>query len=620
MCGILGVVKGSSTFKTWDVDLRVWAESIEHRGPDEFGKFENEHIALGSQRLSIIDISHGQQPYFSESKNIVAVFNGQIYNYKELRKLLISKGHTFVSQVDGEVITHLYEEYGPQFVSKIEGMFAIALWDSIKNTLFLFRDRVGKKPLVYTLDDNGNFVFSSEIKSLIKLYNYSADDVSLHSLGLFLTLGNVPSPTSIFNNVSKLAPGSYLKFEGGKIVITKYWEPLVLQNNNSLDENIEVFNDLFKQSVEKRLISERPMGAFLSGGIDSSLVVAYMSMLLAEPVRTFSIGFQDTKFDETIHANEVSKRFNTVHDTLRLHDSDVSSIFDASFLAYDEPFADSSTLATYAVSRLAATKIVVALSGDGGDEAFGGYDRYRYLNHYNKIKVPLFLSGTTRKILPGFNRILPQKLNKILDKFPSKQSENLFYLSMMSTAALTDISVLFKDKNPNYSEKILEFFMTKFIPQNSSDMYMKGNIYDINTYLPDDLLYKVDIASMANSLEVRSPFLDHKIIEFGLSLKKNQRIGREGKLLLRVVADRYLPYSVIHRPKMGFGIPRERWLRGVLKTRVEDAIFSSDSLIYSWLDQKQTKIIYQNFLNGQKIDGMIWTLLATETWARNWIK
>jgi asparagine synthase (glutamine-hydrolysing) len=499
-------------------------------------------------------------------------------------------------------------------------MFAIALWDASKNTLYLFRDRLGKKPLLYTLDDNGHFVFSSELKSLIHLYGFSTSDVSLDSLGFFLSLGYVPNPHSIFKTVSKLAPGSYLKFQAGEISITKYWEPLVLQNQNSLKENLEIFDELFEDSVAKRLISERPMGAFLSGGIDSSLVVAYMSKLLAEPVRTFSIGFPDDNFDETIHANEVSRKFNTIHKTLRIQDSDVPSLFDASFLAYDEPFADSSSLATYAVSHLAAANIVVALSGDGGDEAFGGYDRYRYLNLYNRIKLPLSLASAVRMNTPRVSNILPKKLNTILDKLPAKHDESLFYLSMMSTAHLENISMLFLDKESYSSEKLLYFLMSKFQSQNSNDRYMKGNIYDLGTYLPDDLLYKVDIASMANSLEVRSPFLDHKIIEFGLSLKQNQRIGNEGKILLRAIAQNHLPVSVIKRPKMGFGIPRERWLKGVLKDKVDDAILSGDSRMYSWLNQNETKVIYQNFLNGQKLDGVIWNLLAMETWARNWIK
>jgi asparagine synthase (glutamine-hydrolysing) len=620
MCGILGVVKNSDAPKDWEFDLRAWAKTIEHRGPDEFGKFENKHISLGSQRLSIIDISHGQQPYFNESKDIIVVFNGQIYNYRSLRNFLNLKGHTFRSEVDGEIIPHLYEEFGPQFVSKIDGMFAIALWDARKNSLYLFRDRVGKKPLLYTIDDNGHFIFSSELKSLISLCSFSTSDVSLDSLGFFLTLGYVPNPYSIFNDVSKLAPGSFLKFQDGIISITKYWEPLVLQNPNSLKENLRIFNELFEDSVAKRLVSERPMGAFLSGGIDSSLVVAYMTKLLAEPVRTFSIGFPDDKFDETIHADEVSRKFNSIHKTIRIQDSDVSSLFDSSFLAYDEPFADSSTLATYAVSQLAAKNIVVALSGDGGDEAFGGYDRYRYLSMYNKIKIPLALLSIARKNIPGIDGTLPKKLNTILDKLPTKQNESLFYLSMMSTVHINNVSIVFQNKNLNFPEKLYDFLVSKFLSQNSQDRYMKGNIYDLNTYLPDDLMYKVDIASMANSLEVRSPFLDHEIIEFGLSLKKNQRIGTKGKILLRAIAQIHLPYSVVNRPKMGFGIPRERWLKGILKNKVDDAIFSRDSLMYSWLDQKEIKIIYQNFMNGKKLDGVIWNLLAMETWARNWIK
>lgn len=620
MCGILGVAKNNDALKSWGIDLKAWAETIEHRGPDEFGKFENEYISLGSQRLSIIDVRNGQQPYFSDSKNIVAVFNGQIYNYKSLRNSLISMGHTFNSEVDGEIIPHLYEEFGPQFVSQIEGMFAIALWDASNKALYLFRDRLGKKPLLYTLDSNGHFVFSSELKSLIHLYRFSTSEVSVDSLGFFLTLGYVPNPHSIFNTVSKLTPGSFLKFHAGKISITKYWEPFVLQNQNSLKENLEIFDELFEDSVAKRLISERPMGAFLSGGIDSSLVVAYMTKLLAEPVRTFSIGFPDDNFDETFHANEVSQKYNTIHKTFQIQDSDVSSLFDASFLAYDEPFADSSSLATYAVSHLAAANIVVALSGDGGDEAFGGYDRYRYLNLYNRIKLPLSLASAVRMNIPRVSNILPKKLNTILDKLPAKHDESLFYLSMMSTAHLENISMLFLDKESYSSEKLLYFLMSKFQSQNSNDRYMKGNLYDLGTYLPDDLLYKVDMASMANSLEVRSPFLDHKIIEFGLSLKQNQRIGNEGKILLRAIAQNYLPVSVIKRPKMGFGIPRERWLKGILKDKVDDAILSRDSRMYSWLNQNETKVIYQNFLNGQKLDGVIWNLLAMETWARNWIK
>jgi asparagine synthase (glutamine-hydrolysing) len=402
MCGILGYI--STEGSQHKIDLEQWANTLFHRGPDEFGGFSDEGVGLGMRRLSIIDVANGHQPIFNEKRTVIAIFNGQIYNYEDLARELTVKGHVLNSESDGEVIVHLFEEYGEAFVNRLEGMFSIALYDTVAKKLYLFRDRIGKKPLVYFHDKNGNLFFASELKSLLKVFPKSKDDISPKSLGLFLELGYVPSPFTIFEQFRKLPPASFLTWEAGSVTLTRYWEPTIVRNKKSLAENKENLKFLLRQAVDKRLMSERPLGAFLSGGIDSSLVVAFMSELSQNPVKTFSVGFDHAKFDESSYALEVAQRYGTEHTQITLNDGEILEGFLESFEYYDEPFADSSSLATFLLSKKTAECVTVVLSGDGGDESFGGYERYvilkkysRYLPFINLLKVAAKL-----KILPFF--------------------------------------------------------------------------------------------------------------------------------------------------------------------------------------------------------------------------
>jgi asparagine synthase (glutamine-hydrolysing) len=618
MCGILGYVKTQPDFA--NIDIPSWAETLHHRGPDEYGVFSSEAFGLGMRRLSIIDVEHGHQPIFNETREIVAVFNGQIYNYKELAAMLRLKGHILNSDSDGEVIVHLYEEFGELFVEKIDGMFAIALVDLVSNSLHLYRDRFGKKPLVYEVDKDGGILFASELKSLLEINKRGIDDISSESLGLYFAFGYIPSPNTIFSGISKLPPASYLRWQSGKLEITKYWSPQIRKNLDSLAENKETGKKLITEAIRKRLMSERPLGAFLSGGIDSSLVVAILSEMSASQLETFSVGFEHREYDESEYALTVSKMYNTKHTEIILRDEEIIEGFIDAFNYFDEPFADSSWLATFLLSRVTSNAVTVAMSGDGGDEAFGGYIRYSLLNKYAKYgKVIWFVQALNHfHLVPMF--LLRGRAKRLLDSTPASHSKAGMYEAMMTLTGVSTRKRIFKNRYESAAIFPHSWFKQKFESSVNSQAVMKANLYDINTYLPDDLMYKVDIASMASSLEVRAPFLDPTVVEFGLSLPSDQRVTDVGKVLLREIAYDYLPRDLIDRPKMGFGIPRSEWLSGPLANTLEETLFNSESLIYNWLDQTEVEKLYGEFKSGSHVDGTLWSIICLELWGRRWLK
>jgi asparagine synthase (glutamine-hydrolysing) len=617
MCGILGY--GNTQSSATHIHLPSWAETLHHRGPDEFGVFSSDTFGIGMRRLSIIDVKNGHQPIFNESREIIAVFNGQIYNYKELATMLRLKGHILNSDSDGEVIVHLYEEFGELFVEKIDGMFAIALVDLANNSLFLYRDRFGKKPLVYELGENGEIFFASEIKSLLAINARGLEDVSSDSLGLYFALGYIPAPRTIFTDISKLPPASYLKWSLGKHKVIRYWSPEVKKNVDSLAKNKDAAKELLVEAIRKRLMSERPLGAFLSGGIDSSLVVALLSQMSPNQLETFSVGFEHIEYDESQYALEVSKMYNTKHTEIILRDKEILDGFMDAFNFFDEPFADSSWLATFLLSRVTSKSVTVAMSGDGGDEAFGGYLRYSILRKYAKLGKIIYVVQALDHfhLIPKF--LLPKRARRLLESTPASHSIAGMYEAMMTLTGMSMRKRIFKKSLEQAAAFPHSWFKTQFGSTNGHQAVMHANMYDIKTYLPDDLMYKVDIASMASSLEVRAPFLDPAVVEFGLSLPLDQRVTDVGKVLLREIAYEYLPRDLIDRPKMGFGIPRSEWLSGPLADILGDVLLSSDSLIYNWLDKSEVEKIYDEFKSGAKVDGTIWSILCLELWGRRWL-
>jgi asparagine synthase (glutamine-hydrolysing) len=616
MCGILGFA--SSDSKSSEIDFEVLANTLHHRGPDEYGEYRDSDVSLGIRRLSIIDVTHGHQPIFSEDKSVISVFNGQIYNFRELRYILETKGHKFNSDSDGEIIPHLYEEFGTNFINKIEGMFAIAIWDKGSKELHLFRDRFGKKPLIYKTFSNGNIYFASELKTLYQIGKPRISDVNINSIATYLAFGFTSNPKTIINGVNKIAPGEHLKWKNGKTTLRKYWTLGITKNTNSLSENVEQAEILIQNAVRKRLISERPLGAFLSGGIDSSLVVAMMSPYV-ENLKTFSVGFSEVDYDESCYAKMVVDRYKTEHTRITFSNAEILNCLTESMKFYDEPFGDSSSIPTFLLSKIASQSVTVALSGDGGDEAFGGYQRYVLYKKFARYSYLLYLARALRdkKMLP--NQLFPTKVTRGMDSVPDEYSKTGMYEAMMTIIGATTRESLFRPEFKNSSNfPHLEFFekinCSRKIPDSLS-----VNIHDINSYLPDDLMYKVDIASMAHSLEVRSPFLDPDVVEFGLSLPENQRVGKFGKILLRKLALEYLPSDLIHRPKMGFGIPRKEWLGGVLSPIVNDVIFDRTSLIYNWLDFESVNKVLSCHKARNNLDGAVWSILILELWAREWL-
>lgn len=617
MCGILGFA--SLDGHDLKSNLNLLANTLLHRGPDEYGSYSDFNVSLGMRRLSIIDVAHGHQPIFSEDKSIISVFNGQIYNFRELRNFLESKGHKFNSNSDGEIIPHLYEEFGVSFINKIEGMFAIAIWDKTKKELHLFRDRFGKKPLLYKILPNGNMYFASEIKALYQIDQPTISDVDINSIGSYLAFGYTSNPKTIISGIYKLPPGAHLKWAQGKITTFKYWIPTIRKNSYSFDENIDHATELIKSAVLKRLVSERPLGAFLSGGVDSSLVVAMMSPHVHD-LKTFSVGFSESDYDESAYANEVASRYKTQHTRITFIESEILNCLDQSMKFYDEPFADSSSLPTFLLSKIASESVTVALSGDGGDEAFGGYQRYVLYKKFARYSSLLFAARTLRDRRLILDKFFSNRILRGIDSIPEQHSKAGMYEAMMTIIGPATRASLLK---PEFKKSSLtphfEFIAGMGNSENLADSLV-ANIHDLSSYLPDDLMYKVDIASMAHSLEVRSPFLDTDVVEFGLSLPENQRVGRFGKVLLRKLASEYLPINLIDRPKMGFGIPRKEWLSSVLAPTVNDVFLDKNSKIYNWLDFTTTNNLLLEHKTTNKLDGTIWSVLVLELWAREWLK
>lgn len=566
MCGICGFIYFDE--RPVDTELAVrMSDMQEHRGPDQSGVHTGPGFALAHRRLSIIDLASGKQPLSNEDGTVWITYNGEIYNYEDLNQRLGDR-HQFRTRSDTETIVHLYEQYPDEFVSMLRGMFAFGLWDQSKRSLILARDRVGKKPLYYYLDDE-KLVFASEIKSILCHPDLSLE-IDGQAISDYVSLGYIPAPKSIYGRIRKVRPGYYLKVSGQSVQEICYWD-LIFREEHDLTEAqwIEQFLEQFEEAIRIRFMSEVPLGAFLSGGVDSSAVVAMMSRIMDQPVRTATIGFKEDKFDESGYAREIAEYLKTDHYE-RTVTPDKIEVIEKLAWHYDEPYSDSSALPTYYVSKVARERVTVALSGDGGDENFAGYRRYLFDVRENKVRG--ILPYNLRKKIFGPLSVLYPKMDWAPRIFRARSTFQSLsydpvegYFETMSTFRRDDKPrILSKDLLAGLKDYTTQdIFRLYYNSAGTTDPLSRIQYLDIKTYLTDDILAKVDRASMAVSLEVRCPLLDHKVMELLARIPSSLKLrGSTGKYLFKKAMEPYIPGSTIYRTKMGFGIPLAEWFRG----------------------------------------------------------
>jgi len=579
MCGICGIVSLSNQVIEQSF-IKKMCHQILHRGPDAEGYYVKENIALGMRRLRIIDLNTGDQPIFNEDKSMCIVFNGEIYNFKKLKQDLIQKGHKFYTLSDTEVILHLYEEYGEECLNNLRGMFAFAIWDKKEKKLFLARDRLGIKPLYYAILPK-YFLFASELKSIL-IFPDIKKELDFTALSDFFTFLYVPAPRTIFKNIYKLLPGHYLTVkENGKMEIRKYWD-LKFEEKPLGNENdyIEKFLELFEEAVRLRLISDVPLGALLSGGTDSSLVVAMMSKLSNKPVETFSIGYEgrDKYFDERQYSRIVAKEFNTHHHEFILKPNNIDGLVEKIITHFDEPFADASAIPNYILSKQTRKYVIVALSGLGGDELCAGYERYLGCLLAEKYRrLPSFL---TKKIIPALVNHLPDSsqgnhFNERLKRFVKSANYPFLqrYFQIVATFNEEEKKQLFTPEVQKIIQRPSDEIFYDYCPNTNHPHLNNMSLIDFKTYLVDDLLTLTDRMSMAHALETRVPFLDHKLVEFFVTIPAYLKLkGLNKKYLLKKTAERLLPKEVIYRKKMGFSVPLVIWFRNELKDYINETL------------------------------------------------
>ena len=627
MCGITGIFDTRGKGQIDRAVLNRMNESQFHRGPDEGGLHIEPGLGLGHRRLSIIDLSTGQQPLYNEDQTVCVVFNGEIYNYQELIPELQALGHIFHTRSDTEVIVHAWEAWGEQCVDRFRGMFAFALWDRNRETLFLARDRLGVKPLFYALLDDGTFLFGSELKSLLA-HGRLKREIDPRAVEEYFALGYVAEPRAIFKGARKLPPAHTLLIRRGQPVgePREYWDVrFTLDNPISDVDACAELTERLEESISLRMISEVPLGAFLSGGVDSSAVVAIMAGLSNTAVNTCSIGFSDPAFNESKFAKMVADRYRTNHhlDTVESDDFD---LIDTLAKLYDEPYADSSAIPTYRVGRLARKHVAVALPGAGGDESFGGYRRYRLHLMEEKMRAALPL-GLRRPLFSTLGRIYPKadwaprifRAKTTFEGMARTSVEAYFNSVSILRAPMRDqlFSQNFKSALGGYNAT--EVFSGHAAKANTDDPLALIQYLDLKTYLIGDINTKVDRASMAHSLEVREPLMDHKLVEWLATLPSTQKIrGQEGKFLLKKAMESKLPNDVLYRPKMGFSVPLANWFRGPLKQRVQEALLGSRLADSGWFNRPYLEHILDAHNTGSRdYSASIWTILMYEAFLRN---
>ena len=644
MCGIVGF-KSKYDYRSIKELLPDASKRLSHRGPDDSGLFYDEAagVGLAHRRLSIIDLSSaGHQPMKSDDGKVWICYNGEIYNFSQIRKILEDCEYTFSSATDTEVVLKAYLHWGTKCLEKFVGMFAFAIWDSRNQTLFLARDRLGIKPLYYHLSENQNTLFfASELKALMA-FGKIAQEVNPDSIPLYLHYQYIPAPKTIFRNTYKLLPGHFLIYNGGRANTKEFWKFPDLSEDKTRsgsdeEECLQRLDDLLTTAVSDRLISDVPLGALLSGGIDSSVVVALMQKISSKPARTFSIGFKEQGYNEAPWAARVARHLETEHTELYVTADDAINVIPHLPDFYDEPFADPSAIPTFLVSQLTRQQVTVALSGDGGDEQFCGYVRYwttkSMAEGFNRFPLPLkkILANILGFIPPTWvencylplHNFLPQRLR--MANFPDKWQK---FLKLMLQTRISDLYRMtichWSDSEvANIAGRVLPHSMFEQIFKETAEWPLLPRLMrvDQQTYLPDAMLTKVDRASMANSLEIRVPLIDHRVVEFTAGLPEHFKYRNgTGKYLLKKLLARYLPVTLFERPKMGFGVPIDRWLRFELKDLLLDYLsaerIKSEGLFDSRIVEKKIKEHLSGQVNHQY---RLWSLLMWEMWRERWL-
>lgn len=621
MCGINGIISKSKLSKNL---IERMNKTIFHRGPDENGVYQSPHVCLGMQRLSIIDLESGKQPIFSEDKRFVIIFNGEIYNYKVLRDQLINSGHNFKTASDTEVILHLYEEEGVDCLNKLNGMFAIAIYDTQKKELFLARDRLGKKPLYYCIDSD-KFIFSSELKGLLSISEHKRP-ISKEALDLYFAFTFIPAPFTIFKGIQKLEAGCFLKINFNlNYEIKKYWHLNSVINNaepiGDISRHKEKIREILLDAVQIRMIADVPLGAFLSGGIDSSIIVGLMSQISGQKVRTFCIGNKEKAYDESEKARIVAKHFNTDHNEFFIKNDDYLSIIDKVLLNFDEPFGDSSALPTYFVSEFARKQVKVVLTGDGGDEVFAGYNRYLILNYLKKYhRIPPFFRisviGPLINSLPVSSRFNPivSKIKKVVNNEGVTEFDSYHGMQRLGYSQ-EHIRKLFNQAEGigfanNYSRN-------KFNEILNASFLNKMLYTDICLGLEGDMLVKVDRTTMLNSLEARSPFLDYRLVEYSFGIPEYLKIRRNNlKFILKETFKEFLPQAVLDQKKQGFEIPVGSFLKNELKHKFEAGLNSEALRTLQVINLKYADQLYRMHLNGIDHTFKLWSFFVFANWVQ----
>lgn len=622
MCGIAGRFEFSGTVVDAAV-VRSMCDSIVHRGPDDEAVYTAPYIGLGQRRLAIIDLDHrAAAPMPNEDASVWITYNGEVYNFRELRRELEAKGHRFRSEGDTEVIVHLYEEYGTECVHRLRGMFAFAIWDAPRRRLFAARDRLGKKPFFFTNTGHA-FVFASEIKAILKNRDVPVAP-NFHAIDDYLTYQYVPSPLTAFERIEKLPAAHMLTCDAnGNVRMERYWEPPSPKKTTASEEEIaDEIRTRIEESVRIRLVSDVPVGAFLSGGIDSSTVVAFMSRLCSSPVRTFSIGFEDESHDELPQARMVAAQYGTEHHEMIVR-PDAADVLPLLVHHYNEPFADSSALPTYYVSKLTREHVTVALSGDGGDENFGGYFSYRAVSAWSRADVvPSFL----RRPVGG-------GISAVLDRLPyanlaarTSRAFRMLASTLPQRFHLQSTILKPQEKRHAYTPQFKALIAARTTPvhlpwneeMDALDWMMR---HDQSFYLSDCLMVKTDVASMANSLEVRCPLLDHELVEFCATIPSHfKQTSSGGKAILKRAMRGLLPDDILHKAKRGFSIPVAAWFRGELAPLLRSTLLDERFRRRGLFDASFVARLVDDHISGRRdYANRLWAFLFLELWFREWI-
>ncbi len=636
MCGICGAAWTGADRALTPGHLASMVARLEHRGPDDSGTYLDAHAALGFRRLSIVDLAGGHQPLSNEDGTIWTAFNGEIYNFPALRRRLEARGHVLRSLGDTEVLVHLYEDEGPAMFSLLRGMFALAIWDSGRRRLVLGRDRLGQKPLVYRLDQ-GRITFASELKALLALpESVVPRAVDPLAVDRYLTYGYVPHPGTILEGVHKLPPAHYAAWQDGRLELARYWDPdWELEVDRDPAEDVARLRSTLDEAVREQMVADVPLGAFLSGGVDSTVVVALMQRASTRPVQTFSIGFGDPAFDETRYAELAARAIGTEHHAFTVEPRAWETL-PALARQFDEPFADSSALPTWHVARETRRHVTVALTGDAGDELFAGYDRYRAVALAARLdRLPdaprQFLGGPFARALPTSTRAKTRlrKVRRMLEGIAlDPRARYLGWVAMFDEPARAS---LYADdflshlaqagaRRPGEADPA-SILARAFDAAPRRDPVTRATIVDLLTYLPGDLLVKVDLASMGNSLECRSPFLDHRVVELALAMpiaRKLRLRGGRSKVVLKTAFADLIPPEIRTRPKMGFGVPLDRWFRGELKEELRAVLLDPVAQARGLFRPEAVAALIDDHAAGRRDHAYrLWALLMLELWFRH---